>query len=85
MACKDDFEQLEANILTENVCRDYHSWTCLLGILKPVDGYGNEKDAPKGKGEDEKSNRCYSTPECFTVGCGRHLEPDLNSNCFIGS
>lgn len=64
--------------------------TTILGpvcwdLLKPVDGYGNEKDAPKGKGEDENSNRCYSTPECFTVGCGRHLEPVLNSNCFIGS
>lgn len=32
-------------------------------LLKPVDGYGNEKEVPEGKGEDENSNRCYSTTE----------------------
>lgn len=54
-------------------------------LLKPVDGYGNEKEVPKGKGEDESRNRCYSTPECFSVGCGRYPESDLNSNCFVWS
>lgn len=33
----------------------------------------------------ETDARCYSTPECFTVGYGRYPESDLNSNCFVWS
>lgn len=54
-------------------------------LLKPIDGSENEKDLPKGEGGDEDGSSCYSTPECCIVGSVRYLEPDLKSNCFIGS
>lgn len=83
MSRKDDFEHVQDYILAGNVCHDEHSWTFFWDLLKLVGSY--EKDVLKGKGEDENSTSCYSTPECFTAGCGAYREPGLSSIFFIGS